>query len=524
MLTATFDIGTTAAKAVVVCDDGTVRFSASEGIVTLTDGEFREQAPDDWYRAFIAISEKIFERIPAEEIEAVVFSGQMQDMIPVDADGNAVRNAILYSDGRAGEEAERIMRTVGERKTAGNEGAGRGTAGGRTSENGPEAFAAAGEAEITRITGNHFDGSMPLPKILWYKEHEPENYARTAKILISSKDYILGKLTGRFVGDVTACSTAGAMELAVKRWSPELIAAAGLDADIFSEILYAHELVGTVSEKASEQTGYTTATRVYAGTGDAGATTLASGILSEGEYNINLGTSGWVAAVSEGCMESAGGGFNLAAMQPGKYINVVPFFNGGNVHKFVAGALSAKGGEADYSYISEILKGTEPGSGGVFFLPYLVGERFPIVDAKVRGTYFGIGQETTAGELARSALEGVAYSIRQGMELMGAPAKKVTVIGGGAREEAWCRILGGVTGQDIIVYKDPDLLPALAIAASVFMAEGLIKDYGEFIDGLTAQGHCTVCPQEPGAKAVYDGLYEKYKTIYPTVKGFYGSR
>lgn len=522
MLVATFDIGTTAVKAVVVRDDGCAVFTGSAGIHTIENEAYREQEPEEWYEAFCSLSKEIFKKIPAGEIRALVFSGQMQDVIPVGADGTALRNAILYSDGRAQEQAERISAAVGQERTA--------------DEEKRDEVCAAGEARIMEVTGNHFDGSMPLAKILWLKEKEPDIYERTAAFLISSKDYVIARLTGNFVGDMTACSTAGAMELSErkcstagamelseKKWSAELIRASGLDIGKFPKLLYSHELAGTVTEQAAAHTGYAAGTKVCAGTGDAGATTLASGILSAGEFNINLGTSSWVAAVSNGCMECEGGGFNLAAMQAGKYINVVPFFNGGNVHKFLGNIFSGMAGATapDYEAVSRLLKSGTPGSHGVYFLPYLAGERFPVMDEAVRGCYMGLSQETTAADMAQSALEGVAYSIRQGLELFQTPVKKLTLIGGGAREAAWCRILCNVMGTRLYVYKNPDLLPALAIAASVFLAEGLIKDYEEFIGGLEAQGHCIVLEPDMAAKAQYDKYYVNYKRIYPLAREFY---
>lgn len=573
MLAATFDIGTTAVKAVVVRDDGCAVFTGSAGIHTIENENYREQEPDEWYEAFCSLSKEIFKKIPAREIGALIFSGQMQDVIPVGADGTALRNAILYSDGRAQEQAERISFAVGLEQAAKVSAAGQAerisaVAGPEQAERissvtepaqsekssaiGLEQAAAkvkrdevcaAGEAWIMEITGNHFDGSMPFAKILWLKEKEPEIYERTAAFLISSKDYVIARLTGSFVGDMTACSTTGAMELSEKKWSAELIRASGLDIGKFPKLLYPHELAGTVTEQAAAHTGYAAGTKVYTGTGDAGATTLASGILSAGEFNINLGTSSWVAAVSDGCMECEGGGFNLAAMQAGKYINVVPFFNGGNVHKFLGnifsgtaratsqgpdtqtvGCAAAAGATApspDYEFVSRLLKSGTPGSHGVYFLPYLAGERFPVMDEAIRGCYMGLSQETTAADMAQSALEGVAYSIRQGLELFQTPVKKLTLIGGGAREAAWCRILCNVMGTRLYVYKNPDLLPALAIAASVFLAEGHIKDYEEFIGGLEAQGHCTVLEPDMAAKAQYDKRYVNYKRIYPLVREFY---
>lgn len=490
MVTVTFDIGTSVVKAVVVQDGGAPVFEAGMELTTIIDGEFREQRPEDWYHAFLGLSRQILSEFSPEKIRALIFSGQMQDVICVDSEGMALQNAILYSDGRASCQAERIMKKAGEKP-------------------------------IAEITGNHFDGSMPLAKILWLKENRPEIYRKTSKFLISSKDYVIGRLTGQLFGDVTACSTVGAMDLERKEWSDQLLLAADIEKEKFPKILYSHEAAGTVNREAAVQSGYREGTRVYEGTGDAGATTLASGILRAGEYNINLGTTGWVASVSDTCMDSRGGGFNLAAMEPGKYINVVPFFNGGSVHKFMAELLAGARGEEAYPYFSSLVRESPPGSRGVFFLPYLSGERFPVMDEKVRGTYLGIGQETTAADLARSALEGVAYSIRQGIETIGVWPEKITLIGGGAREEAWCRILCEVMGRELHVFRNPANLPALAIASSVFIAEGLMGSYREFADRLAAGEHDVIYRPNPEQAEEYDRLYRKYKTIYPAIRDFY---
>ena len=146
----------------------------------------------------------------------------MQDVISVGTEGKALRNAILYSDGRADEQARVIIREAARRNVV-----------------------PLGDAYIAEITGNHFDGSMPLAKILWLKENEPDIYARTACFLISSKDYIIGRLTSVFAGDMTACSTAGAMDLTRRIWSEELIGAAGVDIKKFPKLFYGHECVGT---------------------------------------------------------------------------------------------------------------------------------------------------------------------------------------------------------------------------------------------------------------------------------------
>ena len=160
-------------------------------IHTIEKDGFKEQNPEEWYSAFCALSHALTDKISAKDISALIFSGQMQDVIPVGSDLRSLGNAILYSDGRAGAQAEAIENAVGS-------------------------------DTITAITGNHFDGSMPLAKILWLKENQPEIYEKAAAFLISSKDYVVARLTGNFIGDMTACATAGAMDLEHKTWSEHL--------------------------------------------------------------------------------------------------------------------------------------------------------------------------------------------------------------------------------------------------------------------------------------------------------------
>ena len=161
------------------------------------------------------------------------------------------------------------------------------------------------------------------------------------------------------------------------------------------------------------------------------------------------------------------------------------------------------------------------GSHGVFFLPYLTGERFPIMDSHIRASFLGLSQDTSATDMAGSVLEGVAFSIRHGLELFNAPAVKLSIIGGGARELAWCQILSNVMGLPVHVYKDPDLLPALAIASKRFPGRKHYPGLPVLYPCIRGKGGCTVLEPDPDAVKAYKPVYEKYKTIYPMIREFY---
>lgn len=361
---ATFDIGTSAVKGVLVSEDGEIILSQSENIQTIYSGSFIEQNPDDWFDAFCRISKIFTKEKPIDDISGIIMSGQMQDLILIAKDGNPAMNAILYSDARASDQAERILEKIGE-------------------------------DIVFNSTGNRFDGSMPLAKLLWVKENQSGVYEKTEKILISSKDYIIYKVTGNMISDVIASSTAGMMDIRKKQWNMEWVESLELKTGFLPKLCYAEECVGTVNQSVSMLCGYAAGTPVYAGSGDAGATTLASGISENGEFNINLGTSGWIACVSDHPMMKKTV-FNLAAIPHDVYINVVPFFNAGNVHKWICSVLTEDEKSADkYTYGNRLLSESKIGSGSVLFLPYLVGERFPVVDTEIKGAYIGITPETT---------------------------------------------------------------------------------------------------------------------------------
>lgn len=486
---ATFDIGTTAVKGVLVSTDGEAVLSKSINIETLFEEDFKEQNPQDWYRAFCKISNDYFaEGYNPGDVIGIVMSGQMQDLIPVRWDGNKVCNAILYSDGRAEKQARKIAEKIDLLK-------------------------------IIKSTGNNFDGSMPFPKLLWLKQNRPQDYNNAFKVLMSSKDYVIQMLTGEYVTDVTTGATAGLMDIHKKTWNTDWVKAAGLDEDKLPKLLYAEEQGGFVTEKASRESGYDVNTPVYAGSGDAGATTLASGIAQDGEFNINLGTSGWVASVSSDVLPVEGV-FNLVAMPRELYINVVPFFNAGNVHKWISKTLAKDTEESEkYAYVGKLLEESVPGSHGLMFLPYLVGERFPVVDTQIRGGYFGITPDTTKQDMARACLEGVAFSIRQGIESIGKSPSKISLIGGGAQVNVWCQIFADVLGHEVLVYDNSEFLPSIAIAASVLVAKKMIPNYQSFTESIKQSRNCRCYKPNPNAVEVMNKIYKTYCNIYPAFKG-----
>jgi len=486
-LIATFDVGTTAVKGVLVSKKGDVIYSESINIDTIFIDEYKEQMPSQWYEAFCEISRNFFEKhCTPNDIIGIIMSGQMQDLILVDEDIKPIYNAILYSDNRASEQAKKIISHIGEDK-------------------------------INEVTGNNFDGSLPLAKLLWVKENNKDIFNKIYKVMISSKDYCVTKLTNECVTDVTSAATSGMMDIITKQWENGFLESLNIDSNILPQLKYAHEQAGFVTEQASKECMYNAGTPVYTGTGDAGATTLASGLSKVGEFNINIGTSGWVACIGEKPMNREGV-FNLAGVPFDTIITVVPFLNAGNVHKWISWLLSSEDDENKYEYVSKLLDKSVCGSNGLMFLPYLAGERFPVMDGNTKGCYIGITPETSKSDMVRACLEGVAFSIRQGIELIGIKPEKISLIGGGAKSHTWCQIMSDMLNMEVQVYGDSEYMPAIATAASVLLDMNYINGYSEFIKSVQQSQSNVV--YKPVAKNVeyYNNIFKKYKNIYVSVK------
>lgn len=490
-LIATFDIGTTNVKGVLVDILGNPIYHESRSLETLfprQDNSFKEQNPKQWYQAFCEISQCFFNVCSSEDIIGIILSGQMQDLILVDSHSNPVMNAILYSDGRAQEEADEIINCIGC-------------------------------DSLVELTGNAFDGSRPLSKLKWVKKQLPDVYEKAAHVLISSKDYVITKLTGEYVSDVISCSTAGLMDIEKKQWCFNWLRDLDLTHIAWPKICFAHEKAGYVVPSVVEETGYLAGTAVYAGTGDAGSATLASGISKENEFNINLGTSGWIACTSKNILRKDGVS-NLSAMPENLYINVVPFFNAGNVHQWISNLIFEDNPQKEqFLKTEELLLKSKPASEGLLFLPYLVGERFPIMDSEVAGCFVDIRPHINKADMARAALEGVAYSIRQGMDAIGKKPTKLSLVGGGAQSGVWCQILADMMKMPLSVFRNAEFLPSNAIAASVLIDQGYIKSYSSFTDALQSKEENSICYYPNiNASLLYDHYYPRFCSIYKAVK------
>ena len=211
------------------------------------------------------------------------------------------------------------------------------------------------------------------------------------------------------------------------------------------------------------------------------------------------------------------GVFNLAAINRGLYINVIPVLNAAVVHNWVARLLYGES-EDRYFKLHELLSTDEGNNRDLICMPYLVGERFPVADDKVRGVFIGADLSTTKVDFARSALEGVAFSLRQGLEKQGIMATSVSLIGGGAAQSVWNQIIANVFNAPTKVFGDSDVLPSIMLSSVVLYGKGIINSYDEFITSVLDKQECKIYYPDKKESERYDIVFERFKKIYPSVR------
>jgi len=490
---ASFDLGTTNVKGMLVAADAAMSLEQNIELTVLRRGDHIEQEPVQWMDAVRQIAAAWFEAgIRPEEIGLLTFSGQMQDCIPVGNELEALRPAILYADGRAAEQAARLVADLGT-------------------------------AEIHGTTENHMDGSLTFPKILWLQEHEAETFNSTRSFLVSSKDYVVARLTGVCVTDPTSAATTGCMDARTRSWIMPWLERYGVPADKLPTIAAPDSVVGAVTAAGAAQSGFAEGTPVLCGIGDAGASTLGAGVYEDGEVYAYVGTTGWVASATSGYIDVQSGAFNLAYIETGRQIAIAPLANAGNAHQWAVGAFGEgrTGDTLSYAAFEAAVAGTERGCDEVLFLPYLNGERCPVQDMNASGCMIGLKPTTTRERMGTAVLEGVAYAMRQALDLVAEPEPgawlRVTLIGGGAKSAAWCQIMADVLGCELVVPQDSQYLPSLGAAALGFRQMGWSAGYAELCGSFRSLGMAQSYAPDERLRSYYDRQYEKFKRMYPAM-------
>ena len=480
------DVGTGGSRAVLIDENGAMLAceTAEHPLFASPEIGWAEQAPEDWWNACLAIIRKIVEKAGAESITAIGFSGQMHGSVLLDESDKPLRPALLWCDQRTSKQCSDITETIGA------------------------------EALIQLVSNPAVTG-FTLPKLLWVREFEPEIWCRVKTILLP-KDYIRFRLSGDKASDVADASGTLLFDVQNRRWSGQMLETLEIDPMLLPKVFESVEVTGSISTRASEETGLKAGTIIVAGAGDNAAGAIGMGVTRPGTVSVTIGTSGVVFGVTERPrLDLKGRIHTLCHAVPGRWHNTGVTLAAGLSLKWFRDNF---GGGKNYGPLTEEAETISSGANGAIWLPYLMGERTPHLDPKARAAFVGLTASHTRAHMTRAVMEGVAFSLRDSLEIfreLGAAIERIRLGGGGARSRLWRQIQADVYGQPVeILEADEGAAFGAAILAGV--GAGAWSSVDEAC-GATIRVAEMI---EPGRQSIetLDRNYEAYKQLYSLLR------
>jgi xylulokinase len=485
------DTGTGGTRALLVDSKGKqiAAFTASHEDVRMERPLRAEQRPDDWDRASVEAVRGVLAaaRVNGRDVRGIGLSGQMHGLVILDRAAEVIRPSLIWCDQRSQAQVDFINATLGEER-------------------------------VLKSIANPVLTGFTLPKLLWVRDHEPQNFERVRKMLLP-KDYIRFRLTGEFASEVSDASGTAVFDVVRRRWSFEMMDGLGLDRDILPSVHESSEVSGVVSALAAERTGLAAGTPVVGGGGDQAASAVGNGIVAPGIASCTLGTSGVVFAHTE-----------TPAYDPR-----------GRVHTFchavrdkwhVMGVTQAAGLSlqwvrnqiapgSSYDELMVEAASAPAGSQGLFWLPYLMGERAPHLDPQARGGWIGLTARHSRADLIRAAIEGVSYSQKDCLDIvegLDIEVSSVRASGGGARSPLWRQILADVFGKRVASLETHE---GSAYGAALLALVGT-GEYGSVPEACGATIRESDCLMPRAAESsVYASGHAVYRELYTALNPLY---
>jgi xylulokinase len=479
------DSSTTATKALLMDAEGSVvAIGRSEYDFETPRPLWSEQSPHLWWDATVTAIKDALDQagISGEVVAGIGMTGQMHGLVLLDEGGGVLRPSILWNDQRTQAECDEIRNRVGA-------------------------------AKLIAVTGNDALTGFTAPKILWVRNHEPDVFARAAHVLLP-KDYVRFRLTGEYASDRAGGSGTILFDLAARDWSHDVVRALDIPEAWLPPTFEGPEVTGTVSAEAASLTGLCPGIPVMGGGGDQAANGVGVGAISPGIVAISVGTSGVVfAAVDRPVIEPEGRLHAFCHAVPDMWHLMGVMLSAAGSYRWFKDSFAA---DLTYDELNEAAASVPAGSEGLVFLPYLSGERTPHPDPLARGAFVGLTVRHGLGHMARAVMEGVAFGLRDSVELMAGEMElgEVRVSGGGASSVLWLRIIADVIGLPVrVVGTAESAAHGAAILAAV--GAGAFGSVAEACDAAVEVGNATA----PGPDtAVYDQMYSIYRDLYPALK------
>ncbi len=492
------DIGTSGTKTLAIDAKGRILADAMETYPCYVPKPlWSEQDPEDWWQATIKSVKKVMKkaRLKPADVKSIGLSGQMHGSVFLDKQDRVVRRAILWNDQRTAAECQEIEQRAGGRKA------------------------------LIRMVANPALTGFTAPKILWLRNNEPRNFDRTCKVLLP-KDDIRRRLTGQYATDVSDASGMLLLDVKKRTWSKKLLSALELDIDLFGQCYESEDVTGTLTSEAAAALGLSTDCVVVGGAGDCAAGAVGNGIVYRGVLSTSIGTSGVMFVHSDEVKIDPEGRIHTFchAVRGKWHMMGVNLSAGGSLQWFrnelcKADVLKAKRAKKEvYDLLIEEAEPIRPGSDGLFFLPYLSGERTPHADPDARGCFVGLTLAHTRGHLIRSIMEGVTFSMRDSLEIiegLGVPVRQIRASGGGSRSPVWRQIQADVFGRGVATINSEEGA-AYGVALLAAVGAGEFKNIQEACKATIRVVKQTSVNRP--AKKVYDRAMPVYQQLYRSLK------
>ena len=481
------DLGTSGVKLLLMGADGTIHNTVTkEYPLEFPQPGWSQQRPEDWKKALFEGMPELLNGFDASAIAGIGCGGQMHGLVVLDENDHVIRPAILWNDGRTAKQVDYLNGVIGKDR-------------------------------LSELTANIAFAGFTAPKILWMQENEPENFAKIAKIMLP-KDYVNYLLTGVHACDYSDASGMLLLDVQHKCWSREMLEICGVSEKQMPKLFESFDCIGTVKPDVAKLLGIPENVRVVAGAGDNAAAAVGTGVVSEGGCNISLGTSGTVFISSEKFGVDDTNALHAFAHADGGYHLMGCMLSAASCNKWL---LENIFGTSDHAAEQAPITEDKLGENHVFFLPYLMGERSPINDTNARGTFIGMTMDTTRADLVQAVLEGVAFAIRDSVEVarsLGIVIDSSKICGGGAKSPLWKRIFANVLNAELEVPVS-EQGPGMGGAMLAMVACGEYETVKDCCEKLCAVAS-TVKPEQSLA-AKYEARYQQFRKIYPAVKALF---
>ncbi len=481
------DLGTSAVKLLLMDEQGQIKNVVSkEYPLEFPQPGWSQQNPEDWRKAIMEGIPELLTGFRGTDVAGIGCGGQMHGLVILDENDHVIRPAILWNDGRTAKQVDHLNNEIGKER-------------------------------LSALTANIAFAGFTAPKILWVKENEPENFNKIAKIMLP-KDYINYVLTGVHSCDYSDASGMLLLDVQHKRWSREMLDICGISENQMPKLFESYECIGTVKPEIATLLGLGENVKVAAGAGDNAAAAVGTGVVGEGGCNISLGTSGTVFISSRNFGVDQNNALHAFAHADGGYHLMGCMLSAASCNKWLMDEIYQT---SDYAAEQAPITQDKLGENHVYFLPYLMGERSPINDTNARGTFIGMTMDTTRADLTQAVLEGVAFAIRDSVEVarsLGITISSSKICGGGAKSPLWKQVIANILNAELECLES-EQGPGMGGAMLAMVACGEYASVQEVCDKFVHVAS-TVKP-EPELVEKYEKRYQQFKKIYPACKALF---